>query len=315
MPFNTIPVRVDNTDLNSAADVNSLMENSVYNKSSRNRVDGLLLSNSPGDTEHDITIAAGICKDSTYAYTLELTSALTKRIDASWSAGDNGGFLDTGSVAINTQYAVWLIRKDSDGTSDAVASTSFTAPTMPSGYTYKRLLRGFATDGSANIVNNQWLLTDVVNDRSANLIAQDQKSTGTDGGTATTGAWYTRVINTLVINEIPGASLSSNQIILPEGQYSIYFQSIINSSVNYFVQRVYNVSDSVVIGYSDSFYCTYGGMSTHLSGVNFFKLASTKSIELQYYVQATLSTIGLGVAANIGSALEVYSQIKIEKVG
>ena len=310
MPFNTIPARVDNTDLNSAADVNSLMENSTFTKSSRNRVDGLLLSNSPGDTPHDITIAAGICKDSTFVYTLELTLALTKRIDAAWSAGDNGGFLDTGSVAINTQYAVWLIRKDSDGTSDAIASTSFTSPSMPGGYTYKRLLRGFATDGSANIVNNQWLITDVVNDRSASIILYDQKAQNVAGDTYTTGAARTRVINTVNINEIPGASLASNQVTLPAGYYRLMATTSYGSTGGIgSMSQLRNTTTGVTLLTSTSDYIN-GLINNIMSISGCFTLAASSALEIQTLQTGT--SYG-GYAANVGT--ETYLQAHFQKIG
>ena len=49
------------------------------------------------------------------------------------SSGANG--LDTGTFATNTWYAVWIITNGS--TVASLLSTSATAPTMPSGYTYK----------------------------------------------------------------------------------------------------------------------------------------------------------------------------------
>lgn len=46
-------------------------------------------------------------------------------------------------------------------------------------------------------------------------VIQDQKSSGTDGGTFTSGAWRTRTLNTTVLNTIgAGFSLSSNQFTL-----------------------------------------------------------------------------------------------------
>lgn len=61
------------------------------------------------------------------------TLAFSKTIDLG-TTGANA--LDTGTIAIDTWYAIWAIAK-SDGTVAAIASTSATAPTMPAGYTYK----------------------------------------------------------------------------------------------------------------------------------------------------------------------------------
>jgi hypothetical protein len=115
-------------------------------------IQGLNISNGT-DTDHDIDIAAGRCKDSTGVYDLITSTGLTKQIDATWAAGTNAGGLDTGTVANSTWYYIWSIRKDSDGSTDVLFSTSATSPTMPSGYTYKRRIRGAVlTNGSANIL-------------------------------------------------------------------------------------------------------------------------------------------------------------------
>jgi hypothetical protein len=117
----------------------------------RGYIDGLICSNDT-DTEHDISIAPGYARDSTNVMPLILASAIVKRIDAAWSAGTGAGGLDTGSVGADTVYYVWLIRKDSDGSIDALFSLSATAPTMPAGYTYKRRIMSVCTDASANII-------------------------------------------------------------------------------------------------------------------------------------------------------------------
>mgnify|MGYP000956829820 CR=1 FL=1 len=76
-----------------------------------NYIEGLEISNDT-DTEHDINVETGRCKDSTGAVDLILTSEMTKRIDAAWAVGDDDGGLDTGSVAADTWYYLYLIKKD-----------------------------------------------------------------------------------------------------------------------------------------------------------------------------------------------------------
>jgi hypothetical protein len=64
------------------------------------------------------------------------------------TTGANG--LDVGSLSATTWYAVWAIH---NGTTVAgLASLSFTAPTMPTGYTYKKLIGALRTDAS-NVFN------------------------------------------------------------------------------------------------------------------------------------------------------------------
>lgn len=66
------------------------------------------------------------------------------------SSGANG--LDTGSEGSSRWYHIWGIGKDDD-TLDGLLSESATAPTLPSGYTYKGLLGAVYNDGSSNFVS------------------------------------------------------------------------------------------------------------------------------------------------------------------
>ena len=65
------------------------------------------------------------------------------------TVGANG--LDSGTVAINTWYAWYAIYDAATATAAGLFSTSFTSPTLPSGYTYYALLGAFLTDGSGNL--------------------------------------------------------------------------------------------------------------------------------------------------------------------
>lgn len=115
-----------------------------------NHISGLILSNDT-DTDHDINITAGYANDSTNTYSMNLASEITKQIDATWAAGDDAGGLFSGSVAVDTWYHVFLIRKDSDGSIDCGFDTSVTAANIPTGYTAYKWIGAALTDGSANI--------------------------------------------------------------------------------------------------------------------------------------------------------------------
>lgn len=111
-----------------------------------------ILSNNTTDSDHDIDISAGGILSSDETTSLVLSSALTKQIDATWAAGNNAGGLFSGTVANDTWYHVFLIKKDSDGSIDAGFDTSVTAANIPAGYTAYRRIASILTDGSANIV-------------------------------------------------------------------------------------------------------------------------------------------------------------------
>lgn len=108
-------------------------------------IKGLRTSNNGSDATNDLDIATGICRDATDTVNMSLASALTKQLDAAWAVGTNQGGLDTGSKANSTLYAVWLIKRSDTGVVDVLFSTSFTAPTMPSNYDYKRLIGAIRT--------------------------------------------------------------------------------------------------------------------------------------------------------------------------
>lgn len=78
-----------------------------------------------------------------------LTTALSSTINMA-TTGANA--LDTGSIASATWYAIWAIAKV-DGTTAGLASTSFTNPTMPAGYTYKARIGAVRTaSGTAQLL-------------------------------------------------------------------------------------------------------------------------------------------------------------------
>lgn len=123
----------------------------------RGTIGGLTLTNDGTDADHDIGIAVGFARDYTDTATMSLTGALIKRIDATWAVGTNAGGLDsTDTVAANTGYGVYLIRRSDTGVVDVLMSSDMTsagsALTMPTNYDQKRLIGWVLTDGSSNIL-------------------------------------------------------------------------------------------------------------------------------------------------------------------
>lgn len=72
---------------------------------------------------------------------------LTANISAS---GANG--LDTGAAAISTWYYVWAIYNSTSNTWASLLSASATAPTMPSGYTYKVRVGAIRNDAAGKLI-------------------------------------------------------------------------------------------------------------------------------------------------------------------
>ncbi len=113
---------------------------------------GLGIANNGTDAANDIDVGPGIARAESNDDSLLLTATIVKRLDAAWAVGTNQGGIDTGAEAASTFYAVWLIKRPDTGVVDALFSTSFTAPTMPTNYTKKRLIGAIRNDAASAIV-------------------------------------------------------------------------------------------------------------------------------------------------------------------
>ncbi|CAM5401184.1 hypothetical protein AFEL58S_02036 [Afipia felis] len=96
-------------------------------------------------------IAKGVATDTASSSMMILAAAYTKTTSG-WAVGSGNGALDTGTIANNTWYHVWLIQRSDTGVVDALISTSATAPTMPTNYDRKRRIGSMKTNGSG-----QWI--------------------------------------------------------------------------------------------------------------------------------------------------------------
>ena len=117
-------------------------------------IDGFITSNNATDGDHDIDFGAGTAtvSDGTN-YTIATTSStITKQLDASWSVGSAAGGLDTGSIAADTWYHLWVIMRSDTHVVDFLFSVSATSPTMPTDYDFKRRIGAVLTDSSSNII-------------------------------------------------------------------------------------------------------------------------------------------------------------------
>jgi len=151
------------------------------------------------------------------------------------------------------------------------------------------------------------------------LHVQDQKASGTDGGTSSSGQ-NIRDLNTVLTNEISGASLDSAnaRITLPAGTYYIEASAPSFRGARH-ILRPYNPTDSSYInnieGTTEYNNDNSGGQSRSFS-IGRFSLGAEKDIELHHYVEVS-QTRGLGIAAGSDVTLdhETYTDVRIWKVG
>jgi hypothetical protein len=147
---------------------------------------------------------------------------------------------------------------------------------------------------------------------SALLHVRDEKANNTAGGTFTSGSFQTRTLNTVVTNEISGASLASNQITLPSGTYYIH-ASAPASFVEGHQCKLRNTTDSsdTIIGTQG--YSISSGGSQRVTVIGRFTIASSKVFEIQHRCNTTATPEGFGNNVNHG-LIQIYTDAQIWKV-
>lgn len=111
-----------------------------------NYITGFIMS--PAGGSATLPIGAGQATDSTNSVYIRLPSTINKTTSA-WAVGSGNGGLDTGTIANNTWYHVYAIRRPDTGVVDAIFSLSASSPTLPTNYTQYRRIGAWKTDGSA----------------------------------------------------------------------------------------------------------------------------------------------------------------------
>lgn len=143
------------------------------------------------------------------------------------------------------------------------------------------------------------------------IILQDQKSSGTNGGTFTSGAWRTRDLNTLVRNNNALGSLATNQLTLPAGTYYAEWSAPAHIA-GHSQTRLTNATDSTVIGYGTTAYDAGLGVQVDSRGCAVFTITSNKAFQVEHRCSSSESTDGFGMASAFGN-IEVYAELRIWK--
>jgi len=143
-------------------------------------------------------------------------------------------------------------------------------------------------------------------------IIGDQKSSTTDGGTFTTGAWRTRDLNA-ELRDIDGiVSLSSNQFTLAAGSYLVRASAPAHRVNNHQI-RLRNITDSSTTEFGTSEWSHYSYATTTRSFLSAqFTITGSKAFEIQHRCSTTYSSIGFGRTSDFG-AIELYTLVEIYK--
>jgi hypothetical protein len=143
-------------------------------------------------------------------------------------------------------------------------------------------------------------------------VLQDVKDNNVSGGTAVTAVWTARTLNT--ISSDPNGliiDLASNEWKVAAGDYQVKVLAPFHFTRGTRL-RIYDVTNSVVIGYGPSLYINNGvDMEVSLN----LRITPHKDnvYRLEYYCERGGHTDGLGVASNIGQP-EIYTTLEITRL-
>ncbi|MCX5781099.1 MAG: hypothetical protein NT145_00095 [Elusimicrobia bacterium] len=147
-------------------------------------------------------------------------------------------------------------------------------------------------------------------------IYEDQRVSGTNGGTFTLGAWQIRILNTTVASRGTSISRAGNVITLSAGTYRIVASAPGYRSQNH-KARFFNITDNAVAIYGTSEYSdgVVGLITTRSLIEGVITISAQKSFQLEHRCTRTQNNTGLGVASSFGGGdQEVYSRVYIQKI-
>ncbi|MEO8608920.1 MAG: hypothetical protein ABI690_13595 [Chloroflexota bacterium] len=139
------------------------------------------------------------------------------------------------------------------------------------------------------------------------VVVQDQKTSGTSGGTTAAGAWTTHVLNTEVVDTGNIASVASNQVTLEPGNYTAEWMMSAGANITGHRSRLRNITAGATLGLG------IGANNAAMNGgLIQFTLTVQSAIELQYWAN-TAGANGLGLAVSTGD-VEVYAVVKFTRL-
>jgi hypothetical protein len=249
-----------------------------------------------------------VAQETEFSAANQSTAGLQAQID---------GAIITANSAVATAGAAQVIAENAEDTANAIAGTAATASSNASAAVVTAnaasaavatalLKTGGTMTGQIAFAAGQVHSPPVI-------FVQDQKTSGTNGGSFTSGAWRVRDLNTQVSNSITGASLSGNQITLPPGTYSVDAFATATDVLRHRI-RLQNISGSTVSVYGPSITASIASSNCTPAILKAaFTLASTTVLELQHRCETTnASAEGRGYATNW--ATEIYASVQIVKL-
>jgi hypothetical protein len=140
---------------------------------------------------------------------------------------------------------------------------------------------------------------------------QDQKATTVQGGSSSIGD-NDRTLNTVVTNQISGASLASDEITLPAGTYFISARAPIYDVTAGYTRTIIKDTAGTVLMTGQSFY-GHTGTSRHSVVEGNLTLATSTTIKVVSYTDVAEASTGLGLAV-LDGLTEIYTDIRIWQI-
>jgi hypothetical protein len=146
---------------------------------------------------------------------------------------------------------------------------------------------------------------------------QDQKAYNVNGQTSVINSWTSRDLNTVIINQIPGASLGANSVNLPAGTYYIEGSSLISGN-SQGISAIF-VGGSRVLQGLMVISCLVNNLNALIIPVSGIITISSASVITLKYLTGVNQSLGLGVNYSNGymnaitdvTIPSIYSDLKI----
>lgn len=144
-------------------------------------------------------------------------------------------------------------------------------------------------------------------------IVEDQKASGTDGGSAVNGAWRQRDLNTEVYDRDAYVSISGNNFTLIAGTYEISWTSPCRG-ISEHRSRLFNVTEATVVATSRSASTADSQLTTtEAAGIARVTINDPTVFRIEYRTAQNRSGDGLGVGFTAAGSTEKYTQVVIRK--
>jgi hypothetical protein len=145
-------------------------------------------------------------------------------------------------------------------------------------------------------------------------IFNETQASGTAGGTFTQGSFLKRTLNTTVVNDIAGCTLTSSVISLLAGTYlANAIAPAIQVGQNKIRLQNTTAGTTIALG-QNVFSDASDAVTTSSSLFTQFTLTTTSNIELQHRCGVTVASFGFGGANSFAGVDEIYSIIQITKI-